>query len=637
MPLDDATDGPNAGLASTPRDRLIRDFVSRGLVVLAPDDLGLPLAIHDTIYAKEKAAFEAKRYITAASIPEILQVIDSPGVVAACDRLVGKNWAIVPFTHSTPYTSGSRDQHWHKDDNGPYNGRRHRHHHAVQIEMLYYPQAVAQDAGPTATVPYSQYWTFNHEENHDNFAGADHLDFGYQLNGMERLAASGPNCTYAQADIVARRTPHDARMRDAIANTGWPLVATVEAAPLQAGSVVLHSHNLFHRGNHRRDDWRNWRARPRFMWRFWLYRTTDPAGDAPDEVDWQSLGIDPLTKLDFATAPGDAAVLWRHHHHWMHTGQPPPRTNDRAADGLNVQLHAPGDSGEPARIGAAYKLAACDDREAALKRLGHALRSERETVRRAALYGLIAVGADASDMLLDAAAAPVKWVRRAAVCALGDAVPLTAEVLAVVAGRLANDTSIYVRSVAAGALGCLGRRALATGVGKALVPACLDALAASLGREQNRLGMNIAQDRNIKFVRPTDECDVCEGIGINYGVARFKRVRSAVRENALWSMVILCSHGTDVLGTSFEPTVAALIDVVRHDENVFCVGSALDALNRLANATDDIERTPPKAALRATLDGLLAEMPIQSWESLVRGGIAPSAVQTFPSAEIIRP
>ena len=49
-----------------------------------------------------------------------------------------------------------RDQHWHKDDNGPYNSRKQRHHQAVQIEMLYYPQAVREDMGPTATVPYSQ-------------------------------------------------------------------------------------------------------------------------------------------------------------------------------------------------------------------------------------------------------------------------------------------------------------------------------------------------------------------------------------------------------------------------------------------------------------------------------------------------
>ena len=106
--------------------------------------------------------------------------------------------------------------------------------------------------GPTATIPYSHYWTFNHEENHDNFAGADHLDFDYQLNGMEREPVSGPDSKYDEDDIVHRRTAHDVRMREAITNLKWPLVQSFEAAPLRAGSVVFYSHNTFHRGNHRR-------------------------------------------------------------------------------------------------------------------------------------------------------------------------------------------------------------------------------------------------------------------------------------------------------------------------------------------------------------------------------------------------
>ena len=618
--------GDPASLAFAP-ERLIQDFVSRGLVVLAPEDLGIPATVHDTIYEKEKAAVQAKRRVTATSIPEILEVVNAPGVVAACDRLVGKNWAIVPFTHNTPFASGGYDQHWHKDDNGPYNMRRHRHHHAVQVEMLYYPQAVAHDMGPTAVVPYSQYWTFNHEENHDNFAGADHLDFGYQLNGMQRAPASGPDCSYSQADVVARRTRHDVHMREAIEKTGWPLVAPFEVAPLKAGSVVLYSHNLFHRANHRRDDWQTWKSRPRFMWRFWLYRTTDPDAAEPDpgELDWGALGVDPVTGLDYATAPDDAAAVWRHHYHWMHNGRGPAAGSGDAA-AQRAQLRASGEHNEPQRLGAAYKLAASPDREAALTALGDGLRDERETVRRAALYGLIAFGPDATPLLLDAVESPVRWVRRAALCAIGDTAPLTSAVLAAVTDRLANDGSVYVRSVAAGALGCLGRRAMATDVGKALVPACLDAVVECLARERNRLGMNIAQDRSIKFVRPTDECDVCEGIGIDYGVARFEPVRSVVRENALWSAVILCSHGVGVLGSSFDAAVEALVQVVRTDTNVFSVGLAVDALGRLANAHDAGQPgASPGLDLASTLDELLGELPIHSWEAFVRGGLDPAA------------
>lgn len=635
MTAEDSAQALGAGLAYTKPDTLVRDFASRGLVALAPEDLGIPLAIHDIIYEKEKAAFNAKRYITASVIPEVLDVIDSPGVVDACDRLVGKNWAIVPFTHNTPYLSGSRDQHWHKDDNGPYNGRRHRHHHAVQIEMLYYPQAVAPDAGPTATVPYSQYWALNHEENNDNFAGADHLDFTYQIDGMERVPTSGPKSPYSNEDIVAQRTAHDVRMRDAVTGTGWPLIRQFEAAPLKAGSVILYSHNMYHRGNHRRDDWRTWPEQPRFMWRFWIYRTTEPKGDAPEEVDWQGLGVDPLTGLDYAEATDDATAMWRHHYHWMHTGRPPARRSHHAKR-LQAQLETWHDAGEPQRIGAAYKLAETGTEEA-IRALGKGLHSERETVRRAALYGLIALGEEATETLLRACDSPVKWVRRAALCGLGDAAPMTDAVLAAVAERLRADRSVYVRSVAATALGCIGRRAIATGIGKSLVPGCAAALTASLAREPNRIGMNIAQGRSIKFVRPTDECDVCEGIGINYSVDRFKRVRSAVRENALWSLVILCSHGPAALGDELASIAMALSAVAREDENVFCAGSALDALTRLAHIGADEMSSQQKA--QGLVAEILRDMPIHSWEPMVRSGLPRQAIAAClaEEAEIERP
>ena len=230
----------------------------------------------------------------------------------------------MPYTHNAPFVSGSNDQHWHKDDNGPYNGRKQRHHQAIQVELLYYPQPVQEDMGPTAIIPYSQYWTFNHDENHENFAGADHLDFGYQLNGMERIPISGPNSVYDGDDILHRRTNHDVRMRDAVTKTGWPLVETFEVAPLRAGSVVLYSHNLFHRGNHRRDDWTTWKETPRFMWRFWLFRTTDPVRTDEDIDEKKSWWGDSATESrmsdDRSTIDSNTTIVWQHHHRWIRTG-----------------------------------------------------------------------------------------------------------------------------------------------------------------------------------------------------------------------------------------------------------------------------------------------------------------------------
>ncbi len=627
---------------STP-ERLVQDFASRGMVMLSPDSLGIPIDIHDRIYELEKQVVEPPKRAKLSQVPEVLKVINAPGVVAACNQLVGTNWAIVPFT-TTPFASGGGDQHWHKDDNSAGGGRKQRHHQAVQVEMLYYPQAVSEEMGPTATVPYSQYWTFNHEENHDNFSGADHLDFNYQLEGMEKQRVSGPNSIYDEDDIIHRRTAHDIRMRQALVDLRWPLVQPFEAAPLRAGTVILYSHNLFHRGNHRRDHWRTWNDKPRFMWRFWLYRTTEPTANtedgSPAEVNWEGIGVDPLTRTNLTEAGDDLTAIWRHHYYWMHTGQPPPprpsattlttEKQEQLATQLSVQLQWKGDKAEPARIGAAYRLASMVDNGLALELLTQALYNERESVRRAATYGLIAVGPDATSVFLEATTSPRKWVRKAGVYGLGDASLLNYKVLKTLVTRLEEDPSVYVRSIAAGSLGCLGRRAVATGIGKSLIPSCLMALLGSLEREENRLAMHLAQDRDGKFVRPTDECDVHEGGRKDFGLERFKPVRSAVRENALWSLVILCSHETTIMGDALKPTINALKSVVQDDLNTISVGFAMDALNRLANLQREDEAVvPPIRLLKAELLTILRASPIQSWDTLVRGGLGSTALSDF--------
>ncbi len=601
--------------------------------MLAPESLGIPLAVHDRIYEQETQALGSAERPTPSSIPEVLDVINSPGVVAACNQLVGENWAIVPFTLNSSFTSGATAQHWHKDENAPYNSRKQRHHQAVQIQLLYYPQAVHKAMGPTVTMPYSHYWTLNHEDNQDNFSGAEHLDFDYFVSGMQREPVSGPDSKYKNEDMIQGRTAHDDRMRDAVRNLRWPLVQPFEIAPLRAGSVVLYSLNTFHRGNHRRDDWRTWQDNPRFMWRFWLYRTTDPpTPNSLAKVRWNDPEVDPLTAIDLDGTNDDVTVLWRYHHHWIQTGQTPPSRpqavaltvgkREKEAERLFTQLHAKHDQAEPVRIGSAYKLASIGDTALAVRLLEKALYNDRESVRRAATYGLIAVGPDATDAFLKATTSASKWVRKAGVYGLGDASLMDDVVLQAVVDRLQDDPSVYVRSTAAGTLGCLGRRAVATGVGKKLIPVSLEALVQSVAREQNRPAMDLVQKRSIKFVRPTDDSDVCEGSGIDFGLERFEPVRSAVRENAVWSIVILCSHGPAILDTALEPTLLALQEVIRVDKNVFCVGFAMDALNRLANLRlRKDEAVGLIDDLKTNLPTILKTSPARSWEALVRGGL----------------
>lgn len=615
---------------------IIRDFCSRGLVVLSPESLGIEASVHEHIFKSEVAQLRARRSINCSSIPQILDVLSSPGVKTACDAVLGENWAIVPFTHNTPFMSGSHDQHWHKDDNGPFNARKHRHHHAVQAELLYYPQEVLEDMGPTATVPYSQYWTFNHEENQDNFAGADHLDFGYQLDGMERVPVSGPKSPYSAEEITRQQTAHDERLRNAVLNLNWPLNQPYEVGPLKAGSVVLYSHNFLHRGNHRRDAWETWRDSPRFMWRFWLYRTTESDGPRPTSLNWRNLGPDDLTGVERSSLNDGLEATWNYHWKWMHTGSSDrggkcketsiPALSATQLEEHRQQLLSVGDENEPIRIGAAYQLAKHAEDPSSLTALEDALHNDRESVRRAATYGLAASGYLSTPLLLRAANSPVKWVRKAAVFCLGESGDTSEEVLLRIEHLLLNDPSVYVRSVAASALGCFVRRSIRQDSEATLVQMAAKSFLRSLQIEVNRLAMDRAQGRSIKLVRPTDECDVCEGIGIDYGLQRFQPVRSAVRENALWSIVILCSHGPKLLGQTLKPLCETLYRIIESEENIFVVGFAMDALNRLHQK---VEGSASK--VHVNLKEVLLTSPLLPTECLAQGGMPLSEIQHLDS------
>ena len=119
-PADDQGDGGGAdggapeftGVASDPA-RLIEEFAMRGMVVLGPGDIGVPMELHRTVFEKEKIAVqEGLGGFILSRVPEVVDVINSPGIVSACNQIVGEGWAIVPFCHHATFASGGRDQHW---------------------------------------------------------------------------------------------------------------------------------------------------------------------------------------------------------------------------------------------------------------------------------------------------------------------------------------------------------------------------------------------------------------------------------------------------------------------------------------------------------------------------------------------
>ena len=135
-------------------------------------------------------------------------------------------------------------------------------------------------------------------------------------------------------------------------------------------------------------------------------------------------------------------------------------------------------------------------------------------------------------------------------------------------------------------------------------------------------------------MRPTDECDICEGGGVDFGIDRFEPVRSAVRENALWSLVILSSHGAALAGKALEATLVVLRDVIHNDKNAICVGLAMDALNRIAHLhSQDAKEIPLVKNLQTEFRKILKDDAIQSWETMVRGGLKPKVLSGLQSTE----
>lgn len=516
--------------------------------------------------------------------PGVLEMLNSPQLVEAVSSILGADWAIVPYANSV-IEADRGDQHWHKDDIFPWNARKPglRQHHLEHLNLFYYPQDVTELMGPTAMIPYSHYWTVDHDENNENIC-------------IEMLH---PISMHNIPDKLER----DARLNSVISETGWPLVRQIQACA-RGGSVTLMSQNVFHRRNRRRDGVQGVEEKPRYMWRFMCYRTTEPSRSAAADTDAiaTAAAIDQSTngsagvrtgssavdlveafvdrgKDDLTDAPlsegeaGLACSVWTSVLAWTRGEAVTPLeigvNEAKELRELTERLTAKGVSNEPVRINTAYQLgalanatfedcsglfAATMPSQAALKAaaaLGDAMSHSWEGVRRAATHGLIAAGGDCDAAVrallpLCEPLFPAKFVRKNAAFALGEMAYPTTSVVDALAALLRTDDSVHVRGTVATALGGVGRRAsmmpgadaaeAATAAGS-----CLQALLECLATEENRIGQDISQGVGPYDFKPTDESDLCEGasgapnqMGLVPKLAggegqRFETVRSGVK------------------------------------------------------------------------------------------------------------
>lgn len=420
-------------------DEQLAGYVARGFINLPRELIGLDPDHHRRVHAHHKAARLANGtaghpyaswkgdniFNHMSANPGVLEVINSPALVAAVGSILGPDWAIVPYANSV-IEADAGDQHWHKDDIFPWNARKPglRQHHLEHLNLFYYPQDVTELMGPTAMIPYSHYWTVDHDENNANIC-------------IEMLH---PISMHSDPDLAQR----DARLNGAVHDTGWPLVRQVQTCA-RGGSVTLMSQNVFHRRNRRRDSPEEIEANPRYMWRFMCYRTTEPlataaaaaASECGSECDGAAVHGEPESRADqlletwvvnggsdemtgaVLARGGEAEPLcsvWASVLGWAR-GEPaavgsvsPSMSEAAAVAALAADLRSKGAEHEPARIDAAYRLGALCNATftdcsglfaaalptqaatAAVASLADAMSHSWEGVRRAATHGLISAG-----------------------------------------------------------------------------------------------------------------------------------------------------------------------------------------------------------------------------------------------------
>jgi len=149
-------------------DAAMRAFVVNGYHVVSPSTMALPTSFHTSLARKMEEGFadEDKRHETRESfndsllrrLPEMRQLFADGAVNGALTSILGRDWALHShsYAHDRYPTTAVQREMIHKDGgfDGCYDGLVTRTRWAL---LLYYPQAIADDFGPTEIAPSTHY------------------------------------------------------------------------------------------------------------------------------------------------------------------------------------------------------------------------------------------------------------------------------------------------------------------------------------------------------------------------------------------------------------------------------------------------------------------------------------------------
>jgi hypothetical protein len=138
----------------------VQQFIVDGLHVIQPAELSLGDSFHRAVVDQADAAVAAGHGLGGnhhfLRVPLLRELLRDPAVDGALSSLFGEGWQL--FQHSALHDGGrlqeATEQVLHKD--GPMFGQP-RYHRPRWGLLLYYPQPVDAEMGPTKVLPGSQY------------------------------------------------------------------------------------------------------------------------------------------------------------------------------------------------------------------------------------------------------------------------------------------------------------------------------------------------------------------------------------------------------------------------------------------------------------------------------------------------
>mmetsp|Transcript_78732 Transcript_78732/g.210191 ORF Transcript_78732/g.210191 Transcript_78732/m.210191 type:complete len:665 (+) Transcript_78732:14-2008(+) len=217
-------------------DPLLSAFVRDGFLVLPPVPLPDSVDLKRKLQAFHQPEFNdwTGQENLLAMAPELESVIDSEVVDAALTAVLGAEYTLHAFRF--PSLAAPAMLKWHQDSLGgfvPY-----RSHFPMYAMLIYYPEAVSFDIGPTVVAPGTQYFSFTAASGYAFEDVMDNTTF-WQVFDSARPPLALPVCAPRGGILIAHHDVYHAVQDLAAESDRWAVVLKFQRRTWPTAPVEL--------------------------------------------------------------------------------------------------------------------------------------------------------------------------------------------------------------------------------------------------------------------------------------------------------------------------------------------------------------------------------------------------------------